>query len=109
MATLTQTRTCQIGVCSDRVPATLAQQGICLDHYLDQAFARVASALEQRRKGRTLDSRTMDWLQKQGDFTVQLLAEDGPAHTPEERSRLLDLLLCLANVQEYAHQGPATW
>jgi hypothetical protein len=109
MATLTQTRTCQIGACSDRVPATLARQGTCLEHYLDQVFARVATALEQRCKGKTLDSRTMDWLQKQGDFTVQLLAEGGPAHTPEERSRLLELLLCLANVQEYAHHGPATW
>ena len=109
MATLTQNRMCQIGACSDRVPPTLARQGVCLDHYLDQAFARVASALEQRRKGKTLDASTTEWLQKQGDFTVQLLAETGPAHTPDERSRLLDLLLCLANVQEYAHQGPATW
>ena len=108
MAALTQTRTCQIGDCSYRVPATLLQ-GICLDHYLDQSFARVANALEQRRKGKTLDSRTADWLQKQGDFTVQLLAEGESAHTAEERSRLLDLLLCLANVQEIAHQGPATW
>jgi hypothetical protein len=108
---LTQTRACQVGACSHRVPVTLAQQGVCLAHYLDNAFARVASALEMRRRGRSLDSSTLDWLQEQGDFTVQLLSKGGHAQNVAERSRLLELLLCLANVQEYTEQsaGPKTW
>jgi hypothetical protein len=84
---------------------------VCLAHYLDNAFARVASALEMRRRGKPLDSSTLDWLQEQGDFTVQLLSKGGHEQNVAERSRLLELLLCLANVQEYTEQsaGPKTW
>ena len=37
----------------------------------------------------------MDWLQSQGDFAVRLLAENSAVLSLEERSRLLELLLCL--------------
>lgn len=111
MPVLTQTRACQIGACSDRVPVVLAEHGVCLGHYLETAFARVSTALEMRRRGRQLDPGTIAWLQAQGDFTVKLLSKGGPTYTAAERSRVLDLLLCLANVQEYREQtaGPKTW
>jgi hypothetical protein len=78
---------------------------------LEDAFARVSSALEMRRRGKVLDARTIAWLQAQGDFVVQLLSKDSVAQTAEERTRLLELLLCLANVQEYSRQnaGPVSW
>jgi hypothetical protein len=108
---LTQTRACQVGACSVRVPVTLTEHGVCLGHYLEDAFARVSSALEMRRRGKALDGRTIAWLQAQGDFVVQLLSKDSAAQTAEERTRLLELLLCLANVQEYSRQkaGPVAW
>ncbi len=111
LSVLTQTRACQVGACSDRVPVTLTEHGVCLGHYLDDAFARVSSALEMRRRGKALDARTIAWLQAQGDFVVQLLSKDSAAQTAEERTRLLELLLCLANVQEYSRQngGPVAW
>jgi hypothetical protein len=111
MAAGTQIRACQVGACSDRVPANLVQEGVCLGHYLDQAFARVSAALELRRRDKPLDARTLQWLQQQGDFAVRLLSNRSSNHTAEQRARLLELLLCLANVQEYntAAPGPKTW
>jgi hypothetical protein len=78
---------------------------------LEDAFVRVSSALELRRRGKALDMRTTAWLQAQGDFVVQLLSKDSATQTAEERTRLLELLLCLANVQEYSRQnaGPVAW
>ncbi len=40
---------------------------------------------------------------KQGDFAVRLLS-NGSQHGSEERSRLLELLLGLANLREYTRQ-----
>lgn len=96
----TQFRACQIDACPERVPKGLAQFGICLNHYLDEAFSRVAAALELCQRGHSLDSRTLDWLTAQGDFTVRMLSKDEYQHSPEQRARLLELLLGLANVQE---------
>ena len=101
VALSSQNRTCQIDACSERVPVTLVQRGICLRHYLDEAFTRAAAALQTCQKGQPLDSRTLDWLLAQGDFTIRLLSKESHLQSLEQRSRLLELLLCLTNVQEY--------
>ena len=94
-------RNCQIDACCKPVPMALAPQGVCLDHYLDEAFTRAAAALQICQQGNPLDPRTVDWLLAQGDFTVQLLSKASNMHSLQQRSRLLELLLCLTNVQEY--------
>jgi len=96
-----QSRACQTAACSAPVPATLIRHGVCLNHYLDDAFTRVARMLELCRQGQPLDSATLAWLTNQGDLAVRLLSQDGMGKPSEERTKLLELLLCLANVQEY--------
>ena len=104
MPILTQIRTCHIDTCSEVVPASLAPQGICLIHYLDLAFTRVDAALTFCQSGGTPDSSTLDWLLAQGDFAVTLLSKKDGARTSDQRGRLLELLLCLANVRECLRQ-----
>lgn len=106
-----QIRACQVGACDGRVPPHLVHAGMCLSHYLDQVFSRVSNALESRRKGKTLDVRTVQWLQHQGDFVVQLLSSHNRDLSAEQRVRLMELILCLANVHEYSDRnpGPRTW
>ena len=94
-------RHCQIDACCKPVPTVLAQQGVCLDHYLDEAFTQTAAALRLCQQGQPLDPRTIDWLLAQGDFTVQLLAKSNNMQSLQQRSRVLELLLCLTNVHEY--------
>jgi hypothetical protein len=97
-------RTCQIDACSERVPAALRRHGVCLNHYLDEAFTCSTRALQLCQSGQIVEPRTLDWLQAQGEFTVRLLSKDGHSLSVVHRSRLLELLLCLTNIQEYVRQ-----
>jgi hypothetical protein len=108
VGTGTQTRTCQVGACSKRIPANLSLQGVCLSHYLEQAFTRVSRAVETCDRGESLDNLTAAWLKAQGDFAVQMLASGGMTQTSDERARLLDLLLCLANANELIREHSAS-
>lgn len=94
-------RICQIDACNEHVPPALARQGVCLSHYLDDAFTRTSAALKLCQQGRPLDPREVDWLVAQGDFTVQMLSKQSNLSSLQQRSRVLELLLCLTNVQEY--------
>lgn len=99
MVVITQVRTCRIGACSAPIPPMLARRGVCLGHYLDEVHTRI-SAVEERCRQRELpDSRSLNWLSQQGDFAVTLLSSGGP-DSSEDRARLLELLLCLANLHE---------
>jgi len=77
---------------------------MCLSHYLEQAFTQVSRALESCSRGETLDAHTANWLKAQGDIAVQMLAHNGLTQTSEDRARILDLLLCLANANEQIRQ-----
>lgn len=101
MALPVSSRACQIDACCERVPATLARQGVCLSHYIDEAFTRTTATLQLCQHGHAVDPRTLDWLLSQGELTVQLLSKESQHHSMEQRSQLLELLLCLTNIQEY--------
>lgn len=96
-----QPRTCQAAACSKPVPLCLSRQGVCLGHHLDAAFTRVAQALHTCQQGQPIDASTIDWMTEQGDLAVKLLSQKNVANYSEDRAKLLELLLCLANVQEY--------
>ena len=99
MAVVTQIRVCRIGACSGPIPTALNRQGVCLTHHLDEIFTRVSAVQERCQQGEAPDTRTVNWLSQQGDLAVTLLSGDG-ATSSEERTRLLELLLCLANLHE---------
>lgn len=95
----TQIRVCRIGACSESIPPSLTRSGVCLMHYLDEVFTRVSAVQARCQQGELPDSRTLKWLGQQGDLAVKLLSGEGP-DASEERTRLLELLLCLANLHE---------
>src|SRR5574337_248201 len=94
-------RGCRVVGCGQGVPTTLTQEWLCLDHYVEQAFARLHAALELCHQCRPLDRRTLDCLLADADFAVQSLSQNGHGHTPAQRDNLLELLLGLTNLQEY--------
>jgi len=96
---IAQIRVCRIGACSAPIPLTLVRQGVCLAHYLDEVFTRISAVQERCRQNELPDARTLGWLREQGDLAVTLLSGDGP-DSSEDRARLLELLLCLANLHE---------
>ena len=97
----TRNRTCQTPGCRVEVPVVLEIEGLCLNHYLEGAFQRLAAVARDFQNGRDLDYYTMDWLLAQADFAVESLAEEGANWDAEQRSKLLELLLGVANLNEY--------
>jgi len=95
----TQIRVCRIGACSAPIPASLVRQGVCLTHYLDEVITRLSAVQQRTEAGEFPDSRTLSWLSQQGDHAVTLLSGEGPGSS-DDRARLLELLLCLANLHE---------
>jgi len=93
---------CQIAGCERDVLASLAGQGICLGHYLEIVFVRLETALDLCQRNKPVEPAALEWLLSQGDLVAQTLAKGGGATDPTERTRLLELLLCLANLHEYA-------
>ncbi len=87
--------------CGQDVPATLTREVLCLDHFVEEAFARLRKALELCQQCRPLDRHILDWLLADSDFALQSLAFDGRGHTLLQRAKLLELVLGLANLQEY--------
>jgi len=49
----------------------------------------------------------MDWLLAQVDFAVQALAEEDVKWDDDQRSKLLELLLGVANLNEYVRHSSA--
>jgi hypothetical protein len=92
---------CRAIGCSQGVPATLVQERLCLDHYLEQAFALLQAAFELCQQGKPVDRRVRDWLLADVDFAARSLRQNGHGHTPAQRDRLLELMLGLANLTEY--------
>jgi len=72
-----------------------------LDHYVDQAFFRLRAAFELCHKGGAVDARTLDWLFADAEFAAQSLSQKDFTPSPAQRVRVLELLLALANLQEY--------
>jgi len=46
---------CRKTDCENTIPLTLAPQQLCLDHFLDEVFARTNNALERSREKRPID------------------------------------------------------
>jgi hypothetical protein len=97
----TTSHMCHAENCAVEVPGVLDKEGLCLNHYLDEAFRKLAAATEHSHHGEEVDCVTMNWLLAQVDFTVDRLGQEETNWDPDQRSRLLELLLGVANLNEY--------
>ncbi len=95
-----------MGACGNAIPTALASEQLCLDHFLDEAFVRTDDALNRCREGRPLAKTDLEWLLADALATVKNLEEQANEPNPEQRDRMLELLLILANLHEYvAHHS----
>src|ERR1700690_620243 len=93
---------CRRTPCSNLIPASLAREKMCLDHFLDEAFLRADQIMQRFREGSPIDSEIVERLLADALTIVTSLEEGAGEPKPEERDRMLDLLLSLANLHEYA-------
>ncbi len=104
---------CRRAPCANPIPPSLAREQICLDHFLDEAFLRSGQIMERFREGNPVEPRIMERLLADALTIVTNLEEGAAEPNPEERDRMLELLLSLANLHEYAAHhsislGPAS-
>ena len=92
---------CHRSGCANSAPPALFSAQLCLDHFLDEAFVRSDQALTQCREGAPLSKEGLEWLLSDALATVKNLEDSAEEPCPEQRDRMLELLLMLANVHEY--------
>jgi hypothetical protein len=92
---------CRITGCGHQALPNLTAESLCLDHFMDQTFARATQALELCQQAQPLNPSALEWLLADARIATQALVGEPDGHEPSQRERLLDLLLCLSNLQEY--------
>jgi hypothetical protein len=103
---VTPSRTCIALECKSEVPESLISQRLCLDHYIDQAFQKLDLETGHSRSAQNVDRSALDWLLVQVDCIVETVSAETPVLDPGKQFKLLELLLVIANLTEYArHQS----
>lgn len=92
---------CRVTGCRLLALPDLTAESLCLDHFMDQTFARASQALELCHQAQPLDLNTLEWLLADARIATKALVGERDGHGPAQRERLLELLLCLSNLQEY--------
>ena len=99
-------RRCRRTPCANSIPTALASEQLCLDHFLDEALVRTNHTFARCREQSSLDPADLEWLLTDALLIVKNLEEEAGRPVPEQRERMLDLLLMLANLHEYvAHHS----
>src|SRR4029077_21098379 len=93
---------CRRSGCPSTIPIGLVAEQLCLDHFLDEAFVRTDRALQDFRRGRSIEPDGLEWLLSDALAVVKNLEEGADEPNPEQRDRMLELLLIIANLQEYS-------
>jgi hypothetical protein len=97
---------CRRAPCAKPIPVALAGQQLCLDHFLDDAFVRTDQTFDRCREGRAMNPADVEWLLSDALAIVKNLEEKAGDPDPQQRDRMLELLLILANLHEYvAHHS----
>jgi hypothetical protein len=97
---------CRRSACPNSIPAALANEQLCLEHFLDDAFLRTDQTFDRCREGRAMNPADVEWLLSDALAIVKNLEEKASDPQPQDRDRMLDLLLMLANLHEYvAHHS----
>ncbi|HWG57672.1 MAG TPA: hypothetical protein VN661_01345 [Candidatus Acidoferrales bacterium] len=97
---------CRRESCARPIPAGLAGERLCVDHFLDEAFVRTDHALESYRQGWGMPEGTLETLLSDALAVVQNLEAGADLPEPGQRDRMLELLLVLANLHECAARQP---
>src|SRR5271154_2710574 len=93
---------CKRSQCANSIPASLMSEQLCLDHFLDEALLRTGDTLGRCHEGRPLDQSDLEWLLTDALAVVNNLEEHADSANPEQRDRMLELLLIVANLHELA-------
>jgi hypothetical protein len=99
-------RVCKVPGCGRKVAMVIAQKGLCVTHFLDQAFDHASTALAFSQGSVPLEASTLNGLLDDAHLAAQLLTEPSYPLESAPRERILEFLLCVANLHEDAARFP---
>jgi len=79
-----------------------------VQHYVAEATQRLGDARDSFRSGLGVDPEEFDWLLAQVDNVVEMIGDESLDLGDEQRTRILDLLLGIANLNEYIRRAAVT-
>jgi hypothetical protein len=91
-------RPCHVAECRSEILPALAGNGVCLNHFVAMVVERADQVRGSCIESRPVDQKTIDWLLGDARHVAQVLSESQPECGDEQ---VLELLLCLANLQDY--------
>ena len=95
---------CRIEGCNQEVPATLRQDGMCLDHFVDGTYSRARRAVEAVQRELPLTPEAFEWMFEDAKLALKALVRDS---SEPYREGVMELMTSLANVHEYLRQRHA--
>lgn len=100
------TQGCRKGGCAKPIPSGLTAEQLCLDHFLDEAFSRTEESFQACQNGVLVKPEILEWVLSDALAVIKNLEESADTPDPDQRDRMLELLLVIANLHEYlAHHS----
>jgi hypothetical protein len=99
---------CRVEGCREAVLAPLAEECLCLDHFLERAFSGVLRAQEACNRGEPVTEVTLAVLLGEARHAARLLVSSdlNQHHGTDQQEKILEFLLSVAHLHEYAAHHP---
>ena len=97
-------QSCRHDACTNSIPPMLSKEKLCLEHFLDESFRRTDDISRQYEERKTIGSADLEWMLEDALLIVTSLEADSSDLDGDQRERMLELLLNLANLHEFAAQ-----
>lgn len=91
-------RPCHVPGCKSEVLSFLASDSVCLQHFVELVVEKAEMIRSSYIESRPIDQKTIEWLIGDARHVAQALSASASA---ENNEQILELLLCLANLQDY--------
>lgn len=91
-------RPCHVTGCAEEILPILAGDGVCLNHFVEMVVRKADQVRGSCVESRPIDQKTLDWLLGDARHVAETLSSSPPQSWNEQ---ILELLLCLANLQDY--------
>lgn len=91
-------RPCHVAGCSREILSVLTGDDVCLNHFVEMVVAKADQVRGSCVESQLVDQETLDWLLGDARHVARALSASQPECSNEQ---VLELLLCLANLQDY--------
>lgn len=91
-------KVCRMEGCGQQVPAQLAQDRLCLEHFVEHTYVRAQHAVQSYQQDLPFRLEAVEWMFEDAKFSLMALLRDSER---PYREGISELLICFANLHEY--------